>query len=181
MNKKQFELAQTIGVIEEVLSSGGEFKLYPRGTSMLPFIVQDEDSVILKRADGPLKRHDVAFYRRANGQFVLKKGESNELKRHDIAFYRRKSGQFVLHRVMNVEPNGTYVMCGDNQINLERGIEDSQIIGVMSALYKKESLFDQTAFSHKLYRTFWCCITLRKIIRFPKRCVNKLLRMLKVK
>ena len=156
MNKKQFELAQTIGVIEEVLSSGGEFKLYPRGTSMLPFIVQDEDSVILKRADGPLKRHDVAFYRRANGQFVL-------------------------HRVVKRGRDGRYVMCGDNQINLERGIEDSQIIGVMSALYKKESLFDQTAFSHKLYRTFWCCITLRKIIRFPKRCVNKLLRMLKVK
>ena len=155
MNKKQFELSETIEVIEEVLSSGGEFKMYPRGTSMLPLIVQDEDSVILKQKVGTLKKNDVAFY-------------------------RRKNGQFVLHRVAKVENDGSYVMCGDNQIYLERGIEDSQIIGVMAALYKKEKLFDQNTLSHKLYRALWCNITIRKMIRFPKRCINKLLRILKI-
>jgi len=155
LNKREYELAETIDVIREVLSSGGEFKMYPRGRSMLPLIVQDEDSVILKRQDGPLKRND-------------------------IAFYQRKNGQFVLHRVVKRERDGSYVMCGDNQINLERGIEDSQIIGIMTSLYKKEKLFDQNSFSHKLYRTFWCCITLRKILRLPKRCINKLARILRL-
>ena len=155
MNKKQYELSETIDVIEEVLASGGEFKMFPRGTSMLPFIVEGEDSVVLISKSGPLKRNDIAFYRRTNGQFVL-------------------------HRVAKVEKDGSYVMCGDNQIYLERGIEDSQIIGVMSELYKKERLFDQNKLSHKLYRALWCNITIRKLIRFPKRCVNKLLRILKI-
>ena len=35
-------------LIREVLASGGEFRLYPRGTSMLPLIRQGIDSVALR-------------------------------------------------------------------------------------------------------------------------------------
>ena len=99
MNNSEFYLADAIEVIEEVLASGGEFRMYPKGTSMLPLIVQTRDSVVLKRnfEDGA--------------------------KKHDIAFYRRRNGQFVLHRVMDICDDGTYTMCGDNQTELEKGIE----------------------------------------------------------
>ena len=156
MNNCEYSLCDAIDIIEEVLENDGEFKISPKGTSMLPLIRQGRDSVVLKR-----------------------NFEKGALK-HDIAFYKRTSGAFVLHRVMKIAKDGTYVMCGDNQIYLERGIEDSQIIGVMSALYKKDRLFDQNKLSHKLYRALWCNITIRKMIRFPKRCVNKLLRILKI-
>ena len=106
MNKREIELADTIDVIEEILQSGGEFKLYPKGKSMLPFIVEGKDSVVLRKNAG-------------------------ELKRHDVAFYRRRNGQFVLHRVVKRSKDGSYVMCGDNQIVLERGIAEDQIIGIM--------------------------------------------------
>ena len=153
MKNNGYELSESIGVIEEILGSGGEFKFYPRGKSMLPLIVEGEDSVVLVKADGKLKRNEVAFYRRENGQFVL-------------------------HRVAKVCRDGSYVMCGDNQTLLEKGINDSQIIGVLSELYKKEKKFNDRSLSHKLYRIFWCCIPLRRVLRFPRRCLNKIFKML---
>ena len=53
-----------------------------------------------------------------------------KLKRGDIAFYKRENGQFVLHRVVKVR--GGYVFCGDNQYSLERGIKKEQIIAICS-------------------------------------------------
>ena len=156
MNSKDICLNDAIDVIEEVLASGGEFKMYPKGISMLPLIKAGRDCV------------------------VLKKGESNELKRHDIAFYRRKSGQFVLHRVMNVEPNGTYVMCGDNQTYLERDIEPEQIICKVEKLYRKDKEVDFDGFGYKLYLSVWCFMPLRRLVKFPKRCFDYLVRRLKL-
>lgn len=40
-----FSLAEYADIIREVLDSGGEFTLFPRGTSMLPLIVEGRDSV----------------------------------------------------------------------------------------------------------------------------------------
>ena len=104
MNNGEFYLADAIEVIEEVLASGGEFRMFPKGTSMLPLIVQTRDSVVLKR------------------------NTEEGAKKHDIAFYRRKNGQFVLHRVMRSE-NGVYAMCGDNQAFLEEGVTHDRVIG----------------------------------------------------
>ena len=108
-------LAEMYPVICEVMESGGEFRLGITGTSMLPLLVQGKDSVCFKKPNG-------------------------RLEKHDIAFYRRKNGAFVLHRVMKVEKD-SYVFCGDGQYILERGITDEQIIGVVSKIYKKEKLF----------------------------------------
>ena len=72
MNNEEYYLADAIDVIDEVLASGGEFCIYPMGTSMLPLIVLTRDSVVLKRSEGvPAKKHDIAFYRRDDGHFVL--------------------------------------------------------------------------------------------------------------
>ena len=156
MNNGSYTLADSIDVIEEVLSSGGEFKMFPSGKSMLPLIVEGDDSVVLVKNSGKLKRNDIAFYRRNNGQFVL-------------------------HRVAKVLKDGTYIMCGDNQTVLERGISDAQIIGVLAELYKKDKKFNDRSLSHKLYRAIWCCIPIRKLLRFPRRCINKLVKTIKKK
>ncbi len=145
MNNGEFYLADAIEVIEEILADGGEFRMYPRGTSMLPLIVQGRDSVVLLRnTDIPAKKHDIAFYRRDNGQFVL-------------------------HRVMKIEKNGTYTMCGDNQTVLEAGIRGDQIIGYVSCLYKGEKKRSMKSVSYRIYVLFYCYIPFRKVLRFPRR------------
>ena len=40
-------------LIREVLASGGEFRLYPHGTSMLPLLRQGIDSVALRSLNRP--------------------------------------------------------------------------------------------------------------------------------
>ena len=148
MNNGEFYLADAIDVIEEILAGGGEFRMYPKGTSMLPLIVQGRDSVVLLRnADIPAKKHDIAFYRRDNGQFVL-------------------------HRVVKIEKDGTYTMCGDNQTTLEFGIKREQIIGYVAWLYKGEKKRSMRSLSYKMYVLFYCCIPLRKAMRFPKRVIS---------
>ncbi len=155
MNNGEFYLADAIEVIDEVLASGGEFRLYPKGTSMLPLIVQTRDSVVLKR----------------NTQIPARK--------HDIAFYRRRNGQFVLHRVMEICADGTYTMCGDNQVALEKGIEKEQIIAYVSAIYRKEKCVKMESGAYAAYVFLWTKMPLRRFLFLFRRAKNKIVRIFK--
>lgn len=152
MNNEELYLSDAIEVIEEVLSTGGDFRLYPKGTSMLPLLVQGKDSVVLKR--------------RAD----------SSVRRKEIAFYRRNNGQFVLHRVMRIEADGTYTMCGDNQLVMERGIHPQQLIGYVSEIYKEEKQRKLTSLRYRIYVFFWTCMPYRKAIRFPRRAISAIKR-----
>jgi len=99
------------GLIREVLASGGEFRLYPHGTSMLPLIKEGRDTVTLVKPDGRLTLDDIALYKRSNGQFVL-------------------------HRVVAVLDE-SYAMCGDNQAIPEPNVKDCQILARVSKLTLK--------------------------------------------
>lgn len=103
-----FKLSAAISVITEVLESGGEFEMYPKGVSMLPLIRQGRDSVVLVKPTG-------------------------RLCVGDIAFYKRSDSHFMLHRVVAVEADG-YKMCGDNQTVIESGVTDDMIIAVVAYL-----------------------------------------------
>ncbi|MBQ9085862.1 MAG: S24/S26 family peptidase [Clostridia bacterium] len=152
MNNNEFYLADAIDIIEEVLAGGGEFRMYPKGTSMLPLLVQGEDSVILRRRKGiPAKKHDIIFYRRDNGQFIL-------------------------HRVLKVCPDDSYILCGDNQTLLEPNIRSEQIIGYVSGIYKKDRLLSTTSFSFRVYMIFWMWMPYRRMFLFIKRCFRFLKR-----
>lgn len=152
MNNEEFYLADAIGVIEEVLASGGEFSIYPKGTSMLPLIVQKRDAVVLRR----------------NGQIPA--------KRHDIAFYRRDDGHFILHRVMDVSEDGTYTMCGDNQTELERGIRAEQIIGYVSGITRKGKKVKVNGFWYSLYVFLWTKMPIRRACMLARKIIGKIVR-----
>ena len=65
MSSNEIFLDEAIDVIEEILASGGEFKMYPRGISMLPLIKQERDAVVLVRDENTaLSPMDIAFYKR---------------------------------------------------------------------------------------------------------------------
>lgn len=102
--------------IEESIKDGGQFILYPRGTSMNPSIYEGKDCVVLE--------------------------EIREPKKFDIVLYKRNSGQFVLHRIMKIK-NGKYTMCGDNQFQFEKGLERNQLLAVVTEIRKEDgSIYD---------------------------------------
>ena len=108
--------------ILESIKDGGQFVLFPRGTSMNPTIYEGKDCVVLE--------------------------ETTQPQLFDIVLYRRKSGQFVLHRIMRIK-NGKYTMCGDNQYLFEYGIEKEQIIAVVKEVRKSDGNIFDTDKIHK--------------------------------
>ena len=88
-------------LIEQKLTEGGSVLFTAPGTSMLPLLHNSD--VELTAVTGALKKLD-------------------------IALYHRRSGQFVLHRVIRVNADGSYAMCGDNQTAVESPIQHNQII-----------------------------------------------------
>ena len=127
MNKQDFKVEEMYPLISEIISSGGSFRLFPKGTSMLPTIKQGEDSVEL--------------------------AAPKKLKKYDIVLYKRPSGQFVIHRIMKIK-NDEVLLCGDNQVALEEGIDANDILAKVTGIYKDEKLFKNTDFTYKLYSFF---------------------------
>ncbi|MDE7364206.1 MAG: S24/S26 family peptidase [Ruminococcus sp.] len=74
--------------IESELNRTGRLLRTTIGTSMEPMLKNRENIVVLEKAEGILKKYDVALYKRPNGQYVL-------------------------HRVLKVRENN-YIICGDN-------------------------------------------------------------------
>ena len=105
----KFQLNDLLPFIEEAFNMGKDFQIPITGTSMLPLLVQGRDFVKIVKCE-------------------------RKLKKGDIPLYRRDDGHFVLHRVVKIEKDGTYTMCGDNQIILEKGITDKNIIGLVKTL-----------------------------------------------
>lgn len=132
-----FRLADYAGTIREVMDSGGEFTLYPRGTSMLPLIVQGRDSVTLEQPQGALHRGDIAFYQRENGQYVL-------------------------HRIIG-ERDGTFTMCGDNQLAPEYGVKPEQIIAKAAYITRKGSKITPRSLPYRLYVLLWRSFFIRRV------------------
>ncbi|MBQ8613958.1 MAG: S24/S26 family peptidase [Ruminiclostridium sp.] len=137
MNKQKFRLSDYDGTIREVLESGGEFRIYPSGTSMLPLLRQGLDSVSLVKPSG-------------------------QLKNNDIAFYIRENGSYVLHRVIKSH-DGVYTMCGDNQVTLEKDIDHSRIIGVVSKIFRNDKPFNMKGAGYRIYLLLWRSFFLRRV------------------
>ena len=143
-------IEEIAAIIRVQIALGQSVELPPRGVSMLPLIREGRDSVILSPVNGRLKRFDIPFYRR-----------------HD--------GTYVLHRVVGFDGDG-YVLCGDNQFVLERGIGDADLIAVVTGIRRGGKLID---LSGPLYRTY---VVLWHLTRWPRsilvRGVRKIKRIL---
>ncbi len=131
-------IAEYDGLIREVLASGGEFRLYPHGTSMLPLIRQGRDSVALRKLD------------RAPRKF-------------DILFYKRQDGSFILHRVKEVTNEGI-VLWGDNHTMLEYGITEKNIIGYAARIFRGETELDCQSFGYRAYLWLWQFEAIRRVL-----------------
>ena len=126
----KIHLADYYPLIRETLDQGGTFSLTITGQSMYPFILGNRDRVTLSPITGKLKKNDLPFYRRANGQFVL-------------------------HRIVKVEKDGTYTCCGDHQWWLEKGLKHDQMIGVATEYVRKGKRLTNKNIIYRIYRTVW--------------------------
>ena len=126
MEGNKVQLRDLLPVVKEVLSSGGEFLIHPEGTSMLPYIKEGRDAVMLSPFDGAPRRGD-------------------------LLLYERTCGTLVLHRVVKVERDGTISFRGDNQYFIERGIRQEQVIAVVKRFYRGDKEVRADGLASRLY------------------------------
>ena len=134
-------------LIKECLAAGRSVRFSPKGTSMLPMIRQGIDKVVLS----PLP---------------------DKLKKFDLPLYQRKNGQYVLHRIIKIKD--TYTCIGDNQFELEHGLQHDQMIGVVSAFTRGDMEHSVKEPGYWLYCRLWHYS--RPVRKFWRRCVGWLRR-----
>lgn len=111
--------------IEETLAKEGKIIVCVSGRSMIPMLRDRRDTVLIEKADLPLKKHDVAVY-------------------------RMPSGKLLIHRVLKVRED-CYVIRGDNRPNTEY-IKPEWIIGVLKEFHRNGKRCDCE--TNKLYKAY---------------------------
>lgn len=127
-SKKKITLDEIYPAIKETLLSGGTVELPITGTSMFPLLKAGRDTVIIK----------------ADSKYSI----------GDIIFYRRDDGHFVLHRIVGTDENG-FILCGDNQTQLEKNIENRHIIAKVIEIKRDGKIIKTQDPKYSKYVNFW--------------------------
>ena len=128
LQNKEIPLKHLLPLIAERLAMGQSVRFFPKGVSMLPMLRQGKDSVVIS----PLP---------------------DKLKKYDLPLYCREDGHFVLHRI--VKTGDSYTCLGDNQFQLEPGVQQQQMIAVVTAFYRGKKRYSVKHPLYWLYCRFW--------------------------
>ncbi len=112
-----------------LINEGLTVPLTVSGSSMTPYIVGKRDTVMISK---PV--------------FPLKKG--------DIAFFERLDGQIVMHRICKIK-GGKYYFVGDAQVEIEGPVEEAQIFGVVNKIIRKGKPEQKGKFTWWFFRHVW--------------------------
>lgn len=126
-----FERKDNQSTFEKLLEQNGYIVYTNVGNSMMPFLRQRRDIIeIHKKGPDRCKKYDVVLYKR---------GE-----------------RYILHRILEVLPDGKYVIAGDNNTFLEKDITDEHILGVMTRVIRDGKSIYMNNPSYKTYVHIWC-------------------------
>lgn len=100
-----------IDTLRELTEAGKEVSLIVAGSSMAPFLVHHRDTIYFSKPDSPLKRGDMVFYQRTDGQYVM-------------------------HRIYKIKGKEFY-MIGDAQTEIEGPLDEKQIFARITKIRRK--------------------------------------------
>ena len=118
-----------VSTLKELTEQGKEVSLLISGNSMSPFLVHQRDSILFKKPD-------------------------RQLRRGDMVFYQRENGQYIMHRIYRVRPEG-YYMVGDAQTAIEGPLKESQIFAVITKVERKGKWIGPENFWWKFFAHVW--------------------------
>ncbi len=118
-----------VSTLRKLVESGQTVSMCIAGSSMAPFLVDGRDSICFRAPDRPLRRGDMVFY-------------------------QRKNGQYVMHRIISVHTDGYYLV-GDAQQTIEGPIASEQIFALVTQAQRKGKWIDPHDFWWKFFSSFW--------------------------
>ncbi|MBQ6569247.1 MAG: S24/S26 family peptidase [Clostridia bacterium] len=129
MNSRIVDNSVFLPILKGIIEEGNDVSLTVSGGSMVPFVVSGRDTVVLSPINGDLKKGDVAFFQRNNGQYVL-------------------------HRIYKVKPDGFYFL-GDSQTFVEGPIERNQIFALCTSVCRKGKWKKPGSFYWFFFKHIW--------------------------
>lgn len=118
-----------VSMLRDLVNEGQECRLLISGSSMAPFLVHERDSILFSKPD-------------------------RELRRGDMVFYQRDNGQYVMHRILKVKPEGLYII-GDAQTEVERPVKPEQVFALVTKVNRKGKWIGPGNFWWWFFSTVW--------------------------
>ena len=129
-----------VSVLRELVEDEREVSLLVSGSSMSPFLAHQRDYIYFKKPD-------------------------RELRKGDMVFYQRRNGQFIMHRICKAAPEGYYIV-GDAQTEIEGPVAREQIFAVITRVRRKGKWLQKGDFWWDFFEKVWIhIIPFRPIIR----------------
>ena len=128
-----------ISSLRELTEAGQEVNVKIFGGSMVPFLGDGRDEVLMKKPDRMLKVGDIVFFERDNGSFIL-------------------------HRIIKKKQEGYYI-AGDSQQEIEGPIKENQIFAVVTKAKRKGKWIGPGNFCWEFFEHVWIrMIPFRRIL-----------------
>lgn len=127
--RRKLSTHQLIPVMKELLAQGKSVTFKVTGGSMVPFLVGLRDLAVVSPVTEPLKKGDIVFYQRSNGDYVM-------------------------HRICKIK-NGEYYMVGDAQTEIEGPLKREQIFGVINTVIRKGEEVKNGETLWNLFKYLW--------------------------
>ena len=118
-----------VSMLRDLVNEGKECRLLISGSSMAPFLVHERDSILFSKPD-------------------------RELRRGDMVFYQRDNGQYVMHRILKVKPEGLYII-GDAQTEVEGPVKPEQVFALVTKVNRKGKWVGPGNFWWWFFSTVW--------------------------
>ena len=149
---REVDTAEYMGMLRELIGQGHRVSVRVAGNSMSPFLKHGRDTVFFAAPD-------------------------SEIKKGDIVFYTRPNGQYIMHRVLRRMPDGNYAIIGDGQQQVEAPIAPEQIFAVVTQVCRKGTWIGPKAFWWRFFAGPWLTLLpLRPLLRRMARFIPETLK-----
>ena len=137
---RRVDTREYVSVLRELTEQGKEVSLLISGESMSPFLRSERDYIYFKKPD-------------------------RELRRGDMVFYQRENGQFIMHRIWKVKEDGFYIT-GDAQMEIEGPVQREQIFAYVTKVQRKGKWIGPGDFWWEFFEHVWIRIVpIRRVLR----------------
>ena len=140
-------------VLRELVEDGKSVSLTVSGMSMFPFLEHERDTVYFE-------------------------APKRNLRKGDIVFYQRRNGQYVMHRIYKVKGDEYYIV-GDAQSVVEGPVLRDQIFAIVTQVKRNERMLTPSSLTWKFYEWVWInLLPYRGVLMLPYRVVRKVRRIM---
>ena len=116
--------------IKDQIKKGESVPLQVSGSSMSPFLIHIRDTVYISSVDRKLKKGDIVFFQRTNGQYVM-------------------------HRICKIDKEGNLYLIGDGQVVVEGPIKQEQVFAIIHQVIRKGEIITEKQLMWKAFSRIW--------------------------